>query len=42
MAAIDVHLAGIRAKIDRPFGTSTITTVRGAGYRADAAVVGAR
>jgi two-component system OmpR family response regulator len=33
---IDVHLASIRAKIDRPFGTSTITTVRGAGYRVDA------
>ncbi|KQW47302.1 two-component system response regulator [Nocardioides sp. Root1257] len=32
---IDVHLASIRAKIDRPFGTSTITTVRGAGYRVD-------
>ncbi len=32
---IDVHLAAIRAKIDRPFGTSTITTVRGAGYRVD-------
>jgi two-component system OmpR family response regulator len=30
---IDVHLASIRSKIDRPFGTSTITTVRGAGYR---------
>jgi two-component system OmpR family response regulator len=30
---IDVYLATIRAKIDRPFGTSTITTVRGAGYR---------
>ncbi len=30
---IDVHLASIRAKIDRPFGTSTISTVRGAGYR---------
>jgi two-component system, OmpR family, response regulator len=30
---IDVHLATIRAKIDRPFGTSSITTVRGAGYR---------
>jgi two-component system OmpR family response regulator len=30
---IDVHLATIRAKIDKPFGTSTITTVRGAGYR---------
>ncbi|KQW48973.1 two-component system response regulator [Nocardioides sp. Root1257] len=34
---IDVHLASIRAKIDRPFGTSTITTVRGAGYRVDPA-----
>lgn len=32
---IDVHLASIRAKIDRPFGSSTITTVRGAGYRVD-------
>ena len=30
---IDVHLGGIRAKVDRPFGTSSITTVRGAGYR---------
>ncbi|MDH2416046.1 response regulator transcription factor [Nocardioides sp. CER19] len=30
---IDVHLATIRAKIDKPFGTNTITTVRGAGYR---------
>ena len=32
---IDVHLAAIRAKIDRPFGTDTITTLRGAGYRVD-------
>ncbi len=32
---IDVHLASIRAKIDRPFGTSTISTVRGAGYRVE-------
>lgn len=32
---IDVHLAGVRAKIDRPFGTTTITTLRGAGYRVD-------
>lgn len=32
---IDVHLASIRAKIDRPFGTTTITTVRGTGYRVD-------
>jgi two-component system OmpR family response regulator len=32
---IDVHLATIRSKIDKPFGTDTITTVRGAGYRLD-------
>jgi two-component system OmpR family response regulator len=30
---IDVHLATIRSKIDKPFGTNSITTVRGAGYR---------
>ncbi|MCE5289953.1 MAG: response regulator transcription factor [Nocardiaceae bacterium] len=33
--AIDVHLAGIRAKVDKPFGTETITTLRGVGYRVD-------
>jgi two-component system OmpR family response regulator len=33
---IDVHVASLRAKIDRPFGTNTITTLRGAGYRVDA------
>ena len=32
---IDVHVASLRAKIDRPFGTSTITTLRGSGYRID-------
>ena len=32
---IDVHIATLRAKIDRPFGTDTITTLRGAGYRVD-------
>lgn len=32
---IDVHVASLRAKIDRPFGTETITTLRGAGYRID-------
>ena len=32
---IDVHLAAIRAKIDRPFDTETITTLRGVGYRVD-------
>jgi two-component system OmpR family response regulator len=34
---IDVHLASIRAKIDRPFGTSSISTLRGVGYRLDPA-----
>ena len=34
---IDVHLGAIRAKIDRPFGTSTITTLRGVGYRLERA-----
>ena len=33
---IDVHIATLRSKIDRPFGTETITTVRGIGYRIDA------
>jgi two-component system OmpR family response regulator len=33
--AIDVHLASIRAKIDKPFGRHTITTLRGAGYRVE-------
>ncbi len=33
---IDVHVAGLRAKIDRPFGTHTITTLRGSGYRLEA------
>jgi two-component system OmpR family response regulator len=30
---IDVHLAAIRGKIDKPFDTDTITTLRGVGYR---------
>jgi two-component system, OmpR family, response regulator len=34
---IDVHVAGLRAKVDRPFGRSSIQTVRGAGYRLDPA-----
>jgi DNA-binding response OmpR family regulator len=33
---IDVHIATLRTKIDKPFGTQTITTLRGAGYRLDA------
>ena len=32
---IDVHVAALRAKIDRPFGTDTIRTLRGSGYRID-------
>lgn len=32
---IDVHLAAVRAKIDKPFGTETITTLRSVGYRVD-------
>jgi two-component system, OmpR family, response regulator len=32
---IDVHIAALRSKIDRPFGTDTITTVRSVGYRVD-------
>lgn len=30
---IDVYIRYLRAKIDRPFGTRSIETVRGAGYR---------
>jgi two-component system, OmpR family, response regulator len=30
---IDVYVRYLRAKIDRPFGLSSIETVRGAGYR---------
>jgi two-component system OmpR family response regulator len=32
---IDVHVASLRTKIDKPWGSSTITTVRGVGYRVD-------
>jgi two-component system OmpR family response regulator len=32
---IDVHVGSLRAKIDRPFGTTTITTLRGVGYRVE-------
>lgn len=38
---IDVHLAAIRAKIDRPYGTDTIKTLRGVGYRVDRPPAGA-
>jgi two-component system, OmpR family, response regulator len=30
---IDVHIHGLRDKLDRPFGVQSIETVRGAGYR---------
>ena len=35
--SIDVHVAGLRAKVDRPFGRNSIETVRGVGYRLDPA-----
>ena len=31
--AIDVHIAKLRAKVDRPFGRESIETVRGIGFR---------
>ncbi len=34
---IDVHISRLRAKIDKPFGSSMLHTVRGAGYRLSAA-----
>ena len=34
---IDVHVAAIRSKIDKPFGTDSITTLRGVGYRLESA-----
>jgi two-component system, OmpR family, response regulator len=34
---VDQYVAYLRRKIDRPFGTSTITTVRGVGYRLEPA-----
>jgi two-component system OmpR family response regulator len=30
---VEVYIAHLRAKVDRPFGLDTIQTVRGAGYR---------
>jgi DNA-binding response OmpR family regulator len=30
---VEVYIGHLRAKIDRPFGRSSIHTVRGAGYR---------
>ena len=34
---VDVYVKYLREKIDRPFGANSIRTVRGAGYRLDAA-----
>jgi two-component system OmpR family response regulator len=30
---IDVYIASLRAKVDKPFGRASIETLRGAGYR---------
>jgi two-component system, OmpR family, response regulator len=30
---VDVHIRGLRDKIDRPFGVTSVETVRGTGYR---------
>ncbi|MEV7233522.1 response regulator transcription factor [Streptomyces sp. NPDC051020] len=35
--AIDVHVSKVRAKVDRAFDRTTITTLRGRGYRLEAA-----
>ena len=32
---VEVYVGRLRRKVDEPFGTSHITTVRGAGYRLD-------
>lgn len=33
---VETHISRLRAKVDRPFDTDLIQTVRGAGYRIDA------
>jgi DNA-binding response OmpR family regulator len=33
---IEVYISALRRKIDRPFGRTTLVTVRGAGYRLEA------
>ncbi|UJA09713.1 response regulator transcription factor [Streptomyces collinus] len=35
--AIDVHVSKVRAKVDRAFGRTSITTLRGVGYRLETA-----
>jgi two-component system OmpR family response regulator len=32
---VDTHVSRLRAKVDKPFGTELIQTVRGSGYRID-------
>lgn len=32
-SVIEVHISNIRRKIDKPFGTKSLVTVRGSGYR---------
>ncbi len=32
---VETHISRLRAKVDKPFSTDTIKTVRGAGYRID-------
>jgi two-component system OmpR family response regulator len=32
---VEVYVGRLRRKVDEPFGTQHITTVRGAGYRMD-------
>ncbi len=37
---VDVYIGYLRDKLDRPFGTASIQTVRGVGYRITAAAAG--
>ncbi|MGI8794215.1 MAG: helix-turn-helix domain-containing protein [Acidimicrobiales bacterium] len=30
---LDVHIRNLRSKVDKPFDSALITTVRGVGYR---------
>lgn len=34
---VEVYISALRRKIDVPFGRTTLMTVRGAGYRLEAA-----
>ena len=35
LGAVGVHVGRLRRKVDEPFGTDHIATVRGVGYRMD-------